>query len=196
LTSQTKHISAKIISALFIPQTFTVLIYPFLAYNYEPVPLNKWIAVFTALTFGFGFQILTYLYLTKKKKIKSFNRTGNLERTYPYLIQIGFYLTGLFILLFFNVNKLLVIFWLTYIINNIVLIIINYRWKISSHSIGVAQHFALFIYLINLIYILFLPLFYLIGWSRIELNVHDKYQILGGLILGFLLTYLQLNILL
>ncbi|MCH7827926.1 MAG: hypothetical protein IIC75_08170 [Bacteroidetes bacterium] len=195
MTNLTKHKTAKIISTLFIPQTFTILIFPFLAYNYEPLFLQKWVAIFTALTLGCSVQILTYLYMLKKRKIKSFDEAKKNERTIPFLVQIGFYLIGLFILLFFNVNHLLIVFWSTYIVNNIFLLFINYKWKISSHSIGVAQHFALFIYLMNPIYVAFLPIAYLIGWARVELNVHDKYQILGGLLVGFSLTYLQLYLL-
>lgn len=196
MTNLTKHKTAKIISILFIPQTFTILVFTFLAYKYEPVFLQKWVAIFTAFTFGFSIQILTYLYMLKKRKIKSFDETESNERIIPYLAQTGFYFVGLFILLFFNVNHLLMVLWFSYIVNNFVLLLINYKWKISSHSIAVAQHFALFIYLMNPIYLAFLPVAYLIGWARVELNVHDKYQVLGGLLVGFILTYLQLYILL
>ena len=196
MTKLTKHKIAKIISTLFIPQSFTILIFPFLAFNYESLLLQKWVVIFAAFTFGFSVQLLTYFYMIKKRKIKPFDQTENNERTIPYLVQIGFYLIGLFILLFFNINHLLIIFWSTYIVNNSVLLIINYKWKISSHSIGVAQHFALFIYLTNPVYVAFLPIAYLVGWARVELKVHDKYQILGGLLLGFSLTYLQLYVLL
>jgi len=192
LTKLTKRKTAKIISILFIPQTFTILVFTFLANKYEPALLQKWTVIFTALTFGFSIQILTYLYLLKKRKIRTFDETESRERTIPYLIQIGFYLIGLFILLFFNVNHLLIIFWFSYIVNNFVIIFINYRWKISSHSMGAAQHFALFVFLLNPVYWAFLLLAFLIGWARVELNVHDKYQVLGGLLAGFILTYLQL----
>ena len=195
MTNLTKHKAAEIISILFIPQTFTILVFSFLAYKYELLFLQKWVAIFTALTFGFSIQIFTYLYMLKKRKIKSFDQTESNERTIPYLLQTGFYLTGLLILLFFNVNHLLMVLWFSYIVNNFVLLLINYKWKISSHSVGVAQHFALFIYLMNPVYLVFLPIAYLIGWARVELNVHDKYQVLGGLLLGFVLTYLQLHIL-
>ena len=191
----TKQKTAKLISILFIPQTFTILVIPFLAFKYEPLFLQKWVVIFTALTFGFSLQILSYFYIIKKKKIRSFDETKNTERTIPYLVQISLYIIGLFLLLYFDVSYLLIVFWFSYIVNSFILVLINYKCKISSHSIAVAQHFALFVFLMNPVYWVFIPIALVVGWARIELNVHDKYQIIGGLVLGFVLTYLQLYIL-
>ena len=192
----TKLKTAKIISTLFIPQTFTLLVIPFLTIKYELLLTQRWAAIIITLTFGFALQILTYLFMIKQKKIKPFDETENTERTIPYLVQIGFYVIGLLLLLYFDVIHLIIVFWFTYIVNNFFCVLINYKWKISSHSIGVAQHFALFVYLMNPVYWIFIPLAFVVGWARTELNVHDKNQIIGGLALGFLLTYLQLYILL
>ncbi|PJA99248.1 MAG: hypothetical protein CO128_04145 [Ignavibacteriales bacterium CG_4_9_14_3_um_filter_30_11] len=192
----TKLKAAKIISTIFVPPTFTILVLPYLVFKYEYLLFQRWAAILIGLTFGFGIQIVTYFYFLRKNKIKSFNESNNKERIIPYLFQIVFYIIGFILLLLSDSIYLIVIFWFTYILNSLALIIINYKWKISSHSIGVAQHFALFFYLSFPLYWLFILLAILIGWARIELNVHDKYQIIAGLALGFILTYLQLNILL
>jgi len=196
LIKLTKLKAAKIISTIFVPPTFTILVLPYLVFKYEYLLFQRWAAILIGLTFGFGIQIVTYFYFLRKNKIKSFNESNNKERIIPYLFQIVFYIIGFILLLLSDSIYLIVIFWFTYILNSLALIIINYKWKISSHSIGVAQHFALFFYLSFPLYWLFILLAILIGWARIELNVHDKYQIIAGLALGFILTYLQLNILL
>jgi len=196
LATFTKQKTAKIISILFIPQTFTIFVIPFLAFKYELLSSQRWAAIIIALTFGFILQIFTYFYIIKKKNIRSFDETNSAERTIPYLAQIILYVTGLFLLLYFDVTYLIIVFWFTYIVNCFVLVLINYKWKISSHSIGVAQNFALFVFLSNPVYWILIPIVLVISLARIELKVHDKYQIIGGLALGFILTYWQLYILL
>ena len=192
----TKLKAAKIISTIFVPPTFTILVLPYLVFKYEYLLFQRWAAILIGLTFGFVIQIVTYFYFLRKNKIKSFNESNNKERIIPYLFQIVFYIIGFILLLFFDSVYIIAVFWFTYITNSLILTIINYKWKISSHSIGVAQHFALFFYFLIPIYLLFIPLAFLIGWARIKLKVHDKYQVLAGLALGFILTYLQLYILL
>jgi len=196
LTNQKKLKAASIISTIFVPPTFTILVLPYLAFKFENLLFQRWVIIIIALIFGFGIQIYTYFYFLGKNKIKSFNVSNNKERIIPYLFQIGFYIIGFILLLFFDSVYIIAVFWFTYITNSLILTIINYKWKISSHSIGVAQHFALFFYFLIPIYLLFIPLAFLIGWARIKLKVHDKYQVLAGLALGFILTYLQLYILL
>lgn len=196
MSKQTKLKAAKIISTIFVPPTFTILVLPFLAFKYEYLFFQRWVIIIIALTFGFGIQIYTYYYFLGKNKIKSFNESDNKERIIPYLFQIVFYIIGFIFLFYSDTVYIVTIFWFTYITNSLVLTIINYKWKISSHSIGVAQHFALFFYFLNPIYWLFIPIAILIGWARIKLKVHNKFQVIAGLVVGFILTYLQLYILL
>ncbi len=191
----TKLKAAKLISTLFIPQTFTILVISFLAFKYEQQSAQRWTVILVAVLFGFSLQILTYFYIIKKENIKSFDETNKTDRVIPYLSQIALYIIGLFLLLYFDVINLLVVLWVTYIVNIFSLLLINFRWKISAHSIAVGQHFAIFFFLTNPLYWLFIPLAIVIGWARIELKVHDKLQIIGGFALGFILTYLQLYIL-
>jgi membrane-associated phospholipid phosphatase len=114
------------------------------------------------------------------------------ERTIPFLISAGFYIVGLILLIIFKVHIISIAFWFCYISNTLVTILVNKHWKISAHSMAAAGTLAAVTYVFGLIALIFTVVIFLVGWSRIQLKVHNFAQVAAGIILAFISTYLQI----
>ncbi len=93
-------------------------------------------------------------------------------------------------------NPVIITFWCCYIINSVIITLINKYWKISAHALGVASPLALLvIFEPNFAYFYF-AFVLVIGWSRLHLKCHTLAQVIAGTLAGFLLTYFQLEFIL
>ena len=183
---------ARIISTLFVPPSITIIVFTIFAFTLETELLKKVITILTALIFGFSAQIILFVILKKRGKIVDLDASVKEERTKPFFISAGFYLIGLIILIFFRVNIISIAFWFCYISNTLVTIFINRHWKISAHSMGAAGPLASATYVFGPLALIFSIIVFLVGWSRIRLKVHNFNQVLAGIILAFISTYLQI----
>jgi hypothetical protein len=161
---------ARIISTLFVPPSFTIIVFTLFAFTLETEPLKKVITILVAFLFGFTAQIILFVVLRRRGKIVDLDASVKEERTTPFLISVGFYAIGLIILIAFNVNIISIAFWFCYISNTLVTILINRYWKISAHAMGAAGPLAAVIYTFGPIALLFSVIVLLVGWSRIRLN--------------------------
>ncbi|MBZ0198809.1 MAG: hypothetical protein K8H86_03010, partial [Ignavibacteriaceae bacterium] len=133
---------ARIISTLFVPPSFTIIVFFYFGFLLEG-SLPASLKVFaTALLFGFILPIVLFVYLRKQGKIVDEDATIKEERTFPFFIAILFYLGGFASLIFFKANIISIAFWFCYISNTLFTIIINRHWKISAHAMGAAGPIA------------------------------------------------------
>ena len=190
-----KHLSdkfARIISTLFVPPSFTILVFTFFALNLENDLSNKIVTILVALIFGFSFQIILFIYFRNKGKLANLDATIKEERTIPFLISVAFYVIGFLLLIVERVNILSIAFWFCYISNTLIVVIINTYWKISVHSIGASGAMAAVIFITGPIGLLLSLVVFLIGWSRIKLKCHNLTQVAAGILFGFFSTYFQI----
>ncbi len=183
---------ARIISTLFVPPSFTIIVFTLFAFTLETESLKTVITILVAFLFGFTAQIILFVVLRRGGKIVDLDASVKEERTTPFLISVGFYLIGLVILLIFPVNIISIAFWFCYISNTLVTILINKHWKISAHAMGAAGPIAALTYVFGPIALLFTIIVFLVGWSRIQLKVHNLAQVMAGVLLAFVSTYLQI----
>jgi membrane-associated phospholipid phosphatase len=183
---------ARIISTLFVPPSFTIIIFTLFAFILETESLKKVITILVAFLFGFTAQIILFVILRRRGKIIDLDASVKEERTTPFLISVGFYLMGLIILIIFKVNIISIAFWFCYISNTLVTILINRHWKISAHAMGAAGPLAALVYTFGPIALIFTLIVFLVGWSRIQLKVHNLAQVIAGILLAFVSTYLQI----
>ncbi len=187
---------ARIISTLFVPPSFTIIVLTIFAFTFETESLQKAITILTAFIFGFSAQIVLFVILRKRGKIVDLDASAKEERTKPFLISASFYLIGLVILIIFNVHIISIAFWFCYISNTILIILINRHWKISAHSMGSAGPLAAATYIFGPLFLIFSIIVLLVGWSRIQLKVHNLAQVAAGILLAFLSTYVQMFLIL
>ncbi len=144
--------------------------------------------------------IITFWLLKRFKLISDFEVHNPRERLIPYA-SIAF-LIGFTAFQFYR-NDLMglpFVFLITILISLLLNIIINFKFKISSHTIGAGGLIALFLFLTVIKHIsLFTPYFIAVlliagitGWARMELKAHNEAQIYSGYLLGFLVVFLGL----
>ena len=115
------------------------------------------------------------------------------ERTLPLLVSTILYLTTSFIIFKFPIPVFLKSFIFAAAFVSIIVTIINLRWKISLHSVGVGSLLAL---VLLLSFKMYTPLLgYLISAvlvaglvlsSRLRLDSHNPHQVWFGFLTGFL----------
>lgn len=187
---------ARIISTIFIPPTNHLLVswhfIFFLVDNYNVI--IKSLAL-TAL-FGAALPLGMFFYLRKKGKIVNADATIKEERTFPYFVSIFIYALGAYLLNEAGAPEVLIAFWVCYSTTALAIIPINYFWKISAHSMGIAGPIAALFFSIGEISFLFLPLAFLVMWSRLRLKVHDIWQVSAGFLFGYFFTFFQMSLIL
>lgn len=183
---------ARIISTIFVPPSFTIIVFTIFAFTLETESIPKSITILVTYLFGFIAPIILFIVFRKRKKIVDLDASVKEERTTPYLISVGFYLTGLIVLIIFNVNIISIAFCFCYISNTLVTILINKHWKISAHAMGAAGPLAAVTYAFGPIALIFSVIVLLVGWSRIQLKVHTTAQVIAGVLFAFISVYLQM----
>ena len=186
------HKIARFISTLFVPPSFTIIIYSIFAFQLESESVKQLATIINAIVFGFIAPIVLFLILRKKGKLSDQDASIKEERTFPFLIAIGFYLLGLLLMIKFDLNIISIAFWFCYISNTLITIIINKYWKISAHAMGAAGPFAAVVFAFGSVGLVMLPIVILVGWARIELKCHTLSQVVAGIILAFSSVYLQM----
>jgi membrane-associated phospholipid phosphatase len=183
---------ARIISTVFVPPSFTIIIFTIFAFYLEIDFVKKLVTILVAFIFGFVSPIVLFLHYRKKGKIVDIDASIKEERTVPMSYSVIFFIIGFIFLLIFNVNIVSIAFWFCYISNTLVTIFINEKWKISAHTMGAAGPLAAVVYLFGLIAFVFLPIVILVGWSRIQLKCHSLSQVIVGGLFAFISTFVQI----
>jgi membrane-associated phospholipid phosphatase len=184
--------TARFISTLFVPPSFTIIIFTWLALRLEYELWQRILVIGVALTFGFAFQILMFFHFKNKGMIADMDASVKEERTVPFFVAILIYAMGLLVLLLTKMDPVIISFWFCYISNTLIVIWINKYWKISAHALGASGPFGVLVYMAGTGSLLFLVVIVLIGWARIKLKMHTFAQVAAGTIAGFALTYFQI----
>lgn len=182
---------AKIISYIFIPPLMNLVIFSLFANQIEST--QKTLVFISSLIFGLVLPIATFIILRKNGKVINDDATIKEERTVPYLYGIGFSLLGTSLLFFAEASNLSILLWLSYLVNSIILIVINKYWKISAHTMGIAIPLGASFMLNGAWLIIFAFILILVAWARYELKVHSISQLTAGAFVGFTITYILLN---
>jgi membrane-associated phospholipid phosphatase len=190
----TSHKLARFISTLFVPPSFTIIVYAIFTFALETDSAKRLLTFIIPLVFGFISPIVLFIILRKKGKVADQDASIKEERTFPFFVAIGFYLLGLLLMIKFDLNIISIAFWFCYISNTFITIIINKYWKISAHAMGAAGPFAAITFAFGCLGLLMLPVVILVGWSRIELKCHTFAQVIAGTLLAFFSVYIQLSL--
>jgi len=183
---------ARIISTVFVPPSFTLIVFTIFALVLESEFLKQLVTISTAFIFGFIAPIVLFVIIRKKKKLIDIDASEKDERTFPFIISTMFYSIGLIILILYQVNIVSIAFWFCYISNTLITIFINKYWKISAHSMGASGPLAAMTYVFGPMALVFSLIVLMVGWSRIQLKVHNAAQVSAGILLAFISTYLQI----
>jgi len=187
----TENSFAKIISSITHPPLISIP--TFVILNYFLIgPDNFVVSTLICLIFGAFLPILTSLILIKKMDT-DLDITDRTKRTLPLLLAICSYFFGSLVLYIVNTPAIITALMLIYGLNTLIILIINFYWKISIHAMGIAGPTAAFAYTFGIPGLLIAVIIPFVMWSRVKLNKHTVSQVIAGTILGLFLTWVQLS---
>jgi len=180
-----------IIPVLIFIIIFSLPIYPFEFYSFEA----KRIFFFIVLTNTFLLPLLIIFLFLKSKLISSVGMPNNTERIVPVLLMalmtyVTFYISNAWDLpMIWKISMLL------YSVMLVIVVFINFYFKISLHAIGWSSLVALSVFYsyylqVNLFCIIISSILItgVVGYARAYLKSHKNIEILAGLSYGFLFT--------
>jgi membrane-associated phospholipid phosphatase len=113
---------------------------------------------------------------------------GMADRSQPLLVASVSYFIGTVVLLLIRAPPLTTAVMLGYSAGTLVIFLINLRWKISIHTMGIAGPTAVFLFVFGPWGVLLGLLLPPVIWSRVYLKKHTIAQALAGGLVGFLLA--------
>jgi len=202
--------TAKFISAAANPLVMTVIVFTILAFRLEADPVDRFLVILVSLFFFSVLPLIILLWMKKHDRIESIDIRDRIARTRPFIYGILCMLAGstTFLLIGLDNAEIYQAVAMIGILNGVVAAIINTRWKISLHSMGMASSGVLFFFIsgtnpltwpslttYSVLFILsmvFITMF--VQWSRVVLKHHTIAQVIVGALLATVLTILQLNL--
>lgn len=191
-------IAAKIISSIFHPLLMPIVgvliifnIDSYISYS-VPSDLKKAVLLLIGVS-TFITPLLISLLLLQRKIIKSLDMETTKERIIPYAFTIIFYVFTLYMLKRAPLHPIIFYFIIGATLSVILAFIINIKWKISAHMIGIgglvgaliAISLSMEVYVTQYI-VLALIAAGLVGTSRLILKAHTQAQLFAGFILGLI----------
>lgn len=152
----------------------------------------KFIILGVTFLFTFLLPTINALILLKMKRIKSLEMQTNEERIIPYS-STALYFFALFYLFydaeFPDIFKIVI---LGAGVSILLTFLINFRWKISAHTVGIGGIAGATLGIIyrmqmdmSLALIAIILLSGIVAYARLKLNAHTPAQVYTGFVLGF-----------
>ena len=148
-------------------------------------------SVLVALSFGVLLPIMIVLACIAIGIVDSVHIPRREQRIIPFSFSLLGYIVGYALLRAMEGPRILAAIMLAYAVNNAVVMLITFWWKISIHATGVGGPLAALTYTFG---VFALPLFLLIplvSWARVYLRAHSPAQVTAGACVGIGLTTLQ-----
>lgn len=177
---------------LFMPLFGLILVFNSSTYLNSSVPDNiQWITIFTVFIFTCLLPLLNVLYLKRKGMVESIYLKTKNERRLPYAITIIYYIILYTFLKELQLPPVLYLIILGSTLASILAFIINFKWKISAHMIGVGGLVGMILGMserltldLNMLLIFLFLIAGAVGFSRLKLKAHSSAQIYTGFIVG------------
>jgi len=160
------------------------------------VQANLFISLAIAIIFGATIPIILVVAMYLLKKISDIHIATREQRYLPFCLTIISFVIGTTLLWYITGLGWLTVVLASYSINTLVVMLINFRWKISIHATSIGGIVAAFTMLGGWMAAPLLSIVGLVTWARVHLKAHTTGQVLVGSLLGFFFTLLQLIILL
>lgn len=149
-----------------------------------------WFITFLATNVVIG----VYVGLMKREGItRSVDVPERALRLRPFLVGSLGYVLAAIVLYLIHAPVVVTALMSIYAVNTIIATVINNWWKISIHGMAVAGVIVPFLYLHGGAWWWLALLFPAMAYSRVKLKAHSPAQVISGMSLAFVLTWLQLE---
>jgi membrane-associated phospholipid phosphatase len=187
---------ARLISAVFHPFLMAPVTFALIIFGLEPSTALAWKCFLAAVAVTTLIPFILITILKMQGKVGSIDIPHRQRRFGPFTLSVVTYLIALYILYKLGATpSVLVIMWI-YAFNTAVATLITLFWKISIHGMAIGGPVAGLGYLLSVGFYGMLLLLPLILFARVKLKAHTPLQVLSGFGLGFILTLLNLKVLL
>jgi len=152
-----------------------------------------------AITFSFTclLPVFNLFVLKRFKLITSYYLEDGRERTFPYVITAMFYMGMAYLIKDFQIPSIYISFLFAAAISIILTAVINLKWKISAHLIGMGGLAGSVLALSFILHQNLLIWFCLIvlaagltAFARLALNAHTPKQVYVGFLVGLFTTFI------
>jgi len=190
--------TAKIISCIFHPLLMPtygfIIIFNMNSLLFQFPNKGKSLLVFFILITTCVLPLMTIYFIKRQGLIKSWNMEDKEERIFPYIISAIFFYFAYRLIIKFQLPSMFYYFLLGSSLLVILSLIINFKWKISSHMVGLGGLTGTFTVLfykfqLNISYLIAILIVIsgLTGYARLKLNSHTHAQIYAGFGLGLVI---------
>ena len=179
-----------ILSYLIHPMVISFVTFLYLIYYSNILIADKNLIFMLCLTFSTISPIATFYFLKKNNLISDLDASKKEERLMPMAFGALFFLLGFVTLRMLNAQLLIQGIMFCGMINVILAWLITNYWKISIHAITLSSSITIFwIFGYQNVLIIILILFILII-GRVLAQAHDLNQIMAGIFLGIISTFI------
>lgn len=165
-------------------------------YDYMTPFENKWRITSIVFAFTFVFPAINIFVLYKLKRIPSITLSKQSDRTYPYIMTTLFYFGLYYLVMDTNIWSVIKLFIVGGGLAILLTAIINLKFKISAHMVGIGGLFGGLIAISNfaqfdmtIFYIVVIICAGLIAMARLVLQEHKPYQLYLGFLLGIIVQF-------
>lgn len=179
---------------LIIPTLGMIIIFNSNSYvNFAiPFELKKAVVILVGLS-TFVIPTLFTLFLQNRGYIKTIEMETTKERVIPYGFTVIFYFFTIYMMIKAPIPPIIFNFMIGALVSVILAFVVNLKWKISAHMIGIgglvgALIATSFLLNVNLISYITLSIFVagLVASSRLILNAHSPNQLIVGFLMGMI----------
>jgi membrane-associated phospholipid phosphatase len=178
---------------LFVPTYAFIILLTMPAYfSALMAPVAKWLVLGLVFFTTCVMPTLLIIIMIKSKIVSTTYLSVREDRTLPYIVSIIFFYLTYYILKHLQISAVYYYFVIGATMLNIIVMGINFVWKISSHTASIG---ALAGMIVGLSYFLGTSYFGLIaltimiagfiGFARLKLQAHTPAQVYAGFVLGF-----------
>ncbi|MCW4015361.1 MAG: hypothetical protein NWF06_03245 [Candidatus Bathyarchaeota archaeon] len=157
---------------------------------WSPIGLGILSAPFSIMLCLFCFAVFPFLAILyfRQKNVVDLYVSQRKERTPFYLIAISSYLAAAIIFSVTN-TKIMFLLALGSLFVSIILMAVNWFWKVSIHCAGVTGPIFALVFVFGINALPLTPIVGLVGWSRIKLNNHTFAQTLVGTLISLMVGF-------
>jgi len=177
---------------LFMPLLGLILVFNSSTYFSSGIlPAIQWVTMLLVFLFTCLMPLLNVLYLHYKGFVDSIYLVSKEERRLPYAITVAYYIILYYLLKELQLPPILYLIILGCMLASILAFVINLKWKISAHMIGMGGLIGVMIGVserltldLNATLIVLFIIAGLVGFSRLRMNAHNPFQVYLGFFVG------------
>lgn len=186
---------AVIVSIALVPPAVSAISFSLLSAFFEQgTVFHRFSVAFIAISFTGVIPMMYVLYLRRQRIVDEYDVRKREQRTNPYLMSVFYSAIGFFLLLFMRPSLILLALMWCYAVNTTLLLLINLKWKVSAHMMGLTGPATMLYFIFGWDVLWAAPAVLLLGWARVALRVHSIGQVVAGALAGALLTLAQVMI--